>query len=453
MSPLSISPVLPLGVLDARHQRGRRFGIRSHDLERHLHVLGATGVGKSSLLETIALGAIDKGMGVALLDPHGDLADRVLDRIPPERTNDVVVVEPHRLERSIGWNPLEHVAIDERSRVTSGVLGCFKKVFADAWGPRLEHVMRSVLQALLEVEGTTLLGALRLLVDDAYRARIVDRVRDPLLRFYWTREFPGYPKAFLAEVIAPVQNKVAAALTSPYLRAILGQRRSTVTAAEIMGEGRILIANLAKGRVGEDASAMLGATLLTSFQFAAYARAAVPEEERRPFVVVADEFQNIVTRSFADLLAEGRKYHLSLVLAHQHLGQLGAELTSAVLANAGTRVAFRVGAEDAEVLARDFVPELTREDLVRLDRHQVAIRMTVDGLVTRPFTATTLPPRELGNGRADLLRRLSAERYGRDRRVVEAEVLTDLGLARQAPPGRSKAGENLRLDLGSPGCG
>jgi len=450
MNSLSTSKVLALGALDARHQRGRRFGIRFHDLERHVHVLGATGVGKSALLETIALGAINAGMGVALIDPHGDLAERVLDRIPREATSRTVLIEPWRPERPIGWNPLEHVAPDERSRIASGVLGIFHKVFHESWGPRMEHVFRNVLLALLDVEGTTLLGALRMLVDEVYRARIVDRVKDPLVRFYWTREFPGYPKAFLAEVIAPVQNKIAAALTSPYLRAILGQRRSTVTAAEIMGEGRILVANLAKGRVGEDASAMLGATLITSFQTAAYARAAVPEEKRRPFLIVADEFQNFVTRSIAGLLAEGRKYRVALVVAHQHLAQLDAELASALQGNAGTRVAFRLGADDAEVHARDFGPEIEAQDLVRLDRYEVAIRLMVDGLVSRPFTATTLPPSEVGTGRADLLRRLSSERYGRDRTIVEAEVLADLGLSLSRPTStrRPRGTENLRLDLG-----
>ncbi len=440
------APLL-IGALDARRQRGRRFGIRPTDLLRHVHVLGRTGVGKSALLERLALDIVAKGFGLALLDPHGDLAERVLDRIPRERTNDVVLLEAWNVERPIGWNPFAHDDPRERPLIASGVIGMFKKVFSDSWGPRLEHILRNTVLALLEVPDATLLGALRILVDAPFRERVVARVRDPLVKFFWTREFTQYPSAFLAEVIAPVQNKIAASLTSPYLRAILGQRRSTIPADEILRERRILVADLAKGKVGEDASAMLGAALVTSLQGAAYRRASIPPAERHPFVLLVDEFQNFITDSFAELLAEARKYGLGLVVAHQHLSQLDDALTGSLLGNCGTLIAFRVGAEDAEVLAREFEPELSASDLVRLDRYQVAMRLAVDGLTTRPFTATTLPPTSEGSGRVALLRRLSAERYGRDRAQVDAEVLEDLGVASPARRVQSREGENLRLDL------
>ncbi len=444
---MNTSPApLPLGALDARHQHGRVFGIRPGDLLRHLHILGRTGVGKSVLLERLVIEVARRGMGLVLLDPHGDLAERVLERLPAARSNDVIVLDAWDTSRPIGWNPLDHEDARDRPRIASGVVGTFKKVFSDSWGPRLEHVMRNTILALLDVPGTTLLGALRMLVDPPYRERIVARVRDPLVRFFWIREFARYPPAFLAEVIAPVENKIAAALTSPHLRAILGQRRSTTSASEILAHGRILIANLAKGRVGEDASAMLGATLVASFQSAAYARAQLPEARRTPFLLVADEFQTFVTESFAGLLAEARKYGLGLVLAHQHLAQLDEGLTAALLGNAGTLIAFRVGAADADVLAREFEPELSAHDLVRLDRFQIALRLAVDGLTTRPFTATTLPPIAEGSGRSALLRRLSAERYGRDRELVEREVVEDLGLSLTTPI-RPPAGTNLRFDL------
>ncbi|MFO0645861.1 MAG: type IV secretion system DNA-binding domain-containing protein [Polyangiales bacterium] len=442
MTPLD--QPLPLGAIDARHQRGRVFGIRDADLLRHVHIIGRTGVGKSVLLERIALGAIERGMGIALIDPHGDLAERVLAMVPRERTNDVVVLDAWERARPVGWNPLEYVSAHERARVASGTVGIFKKVFADSWGPRLEHVLKNTLLALLEVPDTTLVSATRMLSDEAYRGQVVARVKDPLVKFFWTREFTKYPHAFLAEVLAPVQNKLAAALTSPYLRAILGQRRSTVTAAEILRERRIIIANLAKGVVGEDASAMLGAVLVGSFQRAAYERAMIPADARHPFVLIVDEFQNFITKSFESMVAEARKYRLALVVAHQHFAQLDEDLTSALLGNCGTLIAFRVGAEDAALLAREFSPEANAEDLVRLDKYQIALRLAVDGLTTRPFTATTLPPVERGVDRAALIRRLSRERYGRDRATVDAEIAEDLGLPRPASP-RPHPGENLSL--------
>lgn len=448
--PSSHRPLL-LGALDARQQRGRVFGIRTPDLLRHVHVLGRTGVGKSVFLERLALGVAAQGMGLALVDPHGDLAERVLARLPRERTNDVVLLDAWNVERPIGWNPLSHDDPRERPLIASGVVGMFRKVFAESWGPRLEHILKNAILALLELPDATLLGVLRLLVDRPFRERVVARVRDPIVRFFWLREFAQYPPAFLAEAIAPVQNKVAAVLTSPHLRAILGQRRSTVTAGEILGHGRIFVANLAKGRIGEDASAMLGAALVTSFQLAAYRRASLAPEARSPFVLLVDEFQNFITESFGGMVAESRKYGLGLVVAHQHLAQLDPVLTSALLGNCATLVCFRVGAEDAELLAREFAPELSAADLVRLDRFQVAMRLGVDGLTTRPFTATTLPPDPAADDRTALLRRLSAERYGRDRVLVDAQVEEDLGVAPGVPgASRSRAGaaRNLRLDLG-----
>lgn len=435
---------LLLGAIDARHQHGRRFGIRPADLMRHVHVLGRSGSGKSVLLERLALGVVREGMGLALLDPHGDLAARVLDRLPRERTNDVVVLDAWETIRPVGWNPLDRVNAHDRALVASGVLATFRKVFFESWGPRLEHILRNTLLALLDVEGTTLLSAMRMLVDVAFRERVAARVKDPLVKFFWTKEFAKYPPTFLQDAIAPVQNKLAAAMTSPYLRAILGQRRSTVTARDLLAERRILVADLGRGRVGDDASTMLGATLVSSIQLAAYGRAAVSPGARPPFVLVVDEFHAFATESFGELLAEARKYGLGLVLAHQHLGQLSGALVGSLLGNCGTLIAFRTGAEDAEVLAREFAPELDARDLVRLARHQVAMRLAVDGMTTRPFTATTLPPEEEGTGRAMLLRRLSSERYGRDANLVARENAEDLGM--NGPPAVTPArGTNLPL--------
>lgn len=418
---------IPFAAVDHRRLRGRVFGILPADLLRHVWVLGKTGMGKSVLLEHLLVGLIRRGEGCALIDPHGDLAERVLDLVPSHRLNDVVLLDAADEGRPLGWNPLECHDPRTRPLVAAGVLGTFRKVFHEFWGPRLEHVFRNTILALLEVEGATLLGVVRMLVEETYRARIVARVRDPLVRFYWTREFPAYGASFAAEVVAPVQNKVAAVLTSPALRRILGQRRSTVTAREIMDGRRIFVANVAKGRIGEDASAMLGAVLASSFQLAAYARATTPAAARVPFTLVIDEFASFVSKSFAELLAEARKYGLGLVLAHQYLAQLDEDLLAALLGNAGTTIAFSLGANDAKMLGEEFMPEVEPQDLVRLDRHQVALRLAVRGVSTRAFTATTLPPDGNPVGRAETIRAVSAERYGQPRERVDERIEEELG--------------------------
>ena len=425
------TPPLLFARLDARMDRGRRFGIRPADLLRHVYLIGKTGGGKSSLLERLMVEEIRGGRGLALLDPHGDLAERVLDFVPRSRQHEVILIEPWDMARPVGLNLLEHAAIADRTLVASGVLAIFRKVFSEFWGPRLEHVFRNSLLALLEVPGTTLLGVLRLLVDERFRTGVVERLEDPLVAFFWRREFPTFPAAFRAEILAPVQNKVAAALTSPVLRLILGQRQSTIDLRAVMDGGQILIANLAKGRIGEDASALLGAMLVTKFQLAAYSRADVTPEARRPFTLYIDEFASFVTASFAELLAEARKYGLALVVAHQYLAQLDEALRAAVLGNAGTLIAFRLGADDAREFGQEFAPEFTPTDLTRLARHQIALRLAVDGLQSVPFTAETLPPFDDAQlvGHAAVIRRISAERYGTPRAAVERDVARQLGAA------------------------
>lgn len=424
---------LLFAAVDHRLNQGRVFGIRPADLARHLYVIGKTGAGKTVLLERLLIAQIRAGMGVALLDPHGDLVERVLDFIPRHRTNDVVLFDPADVEHPMGLNVLEHVAADKRPLVASAVLSVFRKAFAEFWGPRLEHLFRNCLLALLEVRGTTLLGVMRLLVDESYRSHIVARITDPLVRFFWTCEWTSYPKPFLSEIIAPVLNKLGAVLTNPLLRNIVGQPKSTFSCADVMDTGRIFLANLSKGTIGEDASALLGAALVTRFQLAAYARAAVPPADRRPFTLYVDEFASFTSPSFNEILSEARKFGLALVLAHQYLGQLDDSLRQAVIGNMGSLVAFRVGAEDAEQLAKEFDPELTARDLTRLGPHQIALRLSVDGLMTRPFTALTLPPHcdEERVGQGDRLRAASRERYGRRRERVEAWIGAQLPRGRE----------------------
>jgi hypothetical protein len=429
---------LSFAAVDHRREKGRVFGILPEDLMRHAWVLGKTGMGKSVLLEHLLTNLIERGSGCALIDPHGELAERVLDLVPSWRLNDVVLLDAADTSAAIGWNPLDRRAGGERALICSNVLAALRKVFFDAWGARTEHILRNTLLALLEVPGTTLLGAVRMLSEEGYREHVVERVRDPLVRYFWTREFPQYPAAFLAEVVAPVQNKIAAVLTNPFLRAIVGQRRSTVTAAQVMDGRRIFIASIPKGRIGEEGSAMLGAVLTSSFQAAAYARAAMAPEERVPFVLAIDEFASFVSRSFAELLAESRKYRLGLILAHQYLAQLDEGLRAALLGNVGTTIAFRPGAEDAQVLAEEFSPEVDAGDLVGLGAPQIALRLAVGGISTRAFTATTLPPRNTVPGHAATIRRISRERYATPRARIDAEVIEQLGAGCRPPTAQAR---------------
>lgn len=416
-------------MVDHRRNRGRVFGIREHDLLRHMYILGKTGTGKTALLERLLIATIRQGGGCALLDPHGDLAKRLLDFIPRHRVNDVVLVDPTDRANPVGMNLLENVALERRHLVASGALSVFRKLYAEYFGPRMEHVFRNTLLALLDVRGSTLLGVPRMLVDERYREMVVRQVKDPLVRFFWTREFTAYPKPFLAEVIAPVQNKVMALLSSSAVRNIVGQHSSTILPREIMDRGQILIANLAKGEIGEDASRLLGAALVTKFQLAAYSRVDQPEHERRPFLLVIDEFASFVTDSFIEILSESRKYGLALVVAHQYLEQLDESLRAAILGNVGTIVVFRIGAEDAVLIGKEFAPEFEALDLSRLAKHQFAVRLAVDGITTVPFSAVTLAP--VGDaereGHADLIRRVSRERYGQDLGRVEQAVRRQLG--------------------------
>ncbi|MBL8679851.1 MAG: type IV secretory system conjugative DNA transfer family protein, partial [Myxococcales bacterium] len=367
-------------TIDHRAQHGRAFGIRASDLAaRSTLVVGRTGEGKSVLLERLILGQIERGMGVALIDPHGDLAESVLARIPRFRINDVVLFDPADRSRPVTLNLLESTLGIEPAIVVAGVLSVFRKLFAENWGPRTEHVLRNVLFAEIAGAEPTLVGCLRLLVDEEYRVRVVARVRNAIVRQFWSKEFTAYSASFRAEVVAPVQNKLSALLTDPTIRAIVGHPRSAFSCRAVMDDGRILIANLAKGRIGEDATRTLASMLTLLVQLAAYSRADVPPKERHPFTLYADEFQGYVTDGFTELLAEGRKFALSAVLASQGVGALDEQMRRTLLGNVGSLLCFRVGAEDASLLAPEFVPDLTVRDLANLGRHQLVLNHYRDG--------------------------------------------------------------------------
>lgn len=401
-----------------------RFGIRPDDRLRHLAILGKTGMGKSTLLYNLLTTDIAAGRGVCLIDPHGDLAESLLPAIPRRRTNDVVLFDAGDRLHPLAFNPLTAANADQRSLVASAVLSAFKKLFRESWGPRLEHILRNALLALLEVPGTTLVSVLSLLSDAGFRQRIVGRVTDPLVRDFWEREFARMPPKLQTEAIAPIQNKVGAFVSSPLLRNIVGQSVNRLDLRKIMDDGKVLIVNLSKGRIGEDATSLLGSLLVTSLQIAAMGRAEIPENDRREFHVYIDEFQNFATDSFATILSETRKYRLSLTLANQYLAQMDVQTEAALFGNVGTLLAFQVGARDAEVIAEQLGGDLTPQDLMTLPRYQAYARLLIDGQPSRPFSMRTLPPPKgrLDPTREAIIRRYSRQRYGQKAANVEQEI-------------------------------
>lgn len=399
------------------------FGIKDADRRRHLYIIGKTGTGKSTLLENMAIQDIRTGKGVAVVDPHGELAEKLLDFVPRNRINDVLYFNPADLEWPIAFNLLENVEPDKRHLVASGLIGVFRKIWADSWGPRLEYLLRNIILSLLEYPGATLLGVMRIIVDEDYRNKVVARVRDPVLRSFWVDEYSKYHQNFQVEAVSPIQNKVGQFLSSSLIRNIVGQTKSAFSLRQIMDEGKILIMNLSKGHIGEDNSALLGAMMVTKIQLAAMERVEMPEEQRRDFYLYVDEFQNFATESFANILSEARKYRLNLILAHQYIEQLPESVRDAVFGNVGTLLAFRVGARDAEVLEPEFAPEVSAGDLVNLSNYHFYIKLTIDGVTSDAFSGVTLPPlRPEGKSFRKKIIRVSRERYARRRAEIEAKI-------------------------------
>ncbi len=416
-----------LAVLGQAVFRNNRHlcGLLPDDRRRHLLIEGKTGQGKSTLLHRLLLNDIANGHGVALIDPHGDLCDAVVAAVPSRRTNDVVFFDVADTSHPLAFNVLACPDPGQRALTASGIIAGFKKIWGEFFGPRMEHILRNTLLTLLEVPGTTLISVVQLLGDADFRNSIVGRISDPLLRSFWTREFASMPPKFQAEAIAPIYNKVGQLVSNPLLRNILGQSRSTIQLREIMDEGRILLVNLSKGRAGEDASALLGAFLVTAMQQAAMSRANVPELERRDFHLYIDEFQNFATESFATILSEARKYRLSLTVANQYLDQIDDTTRAAVFGNIGSMIVFQVGVQDAELLAEQLGGNLTPRDLMALPRFQAYARFLIEGQPSRPFTFRTLPPQPHSprhEQRTHAVRRYCRQRYGRPVAKVQQEI-------------------------------
>ncbi len=373
------------------------FGIKTDDRRRHMYIIGKTGMGKTNLLEHLVLQDIQNGHGVAYVDPHGDTAEKLIRMIPPDRIKDVIYFNPADQAFPIAFNVMEQVAPEYRHLVASGLIGVFKKLWAESWGPRLEYILRNAILALLEYPGSTLLGVMRILVDKKYRAQVVNCVTDPVVKSFWVDEFSKWNDRVLQEVISPIQNKVGQFLSTSLIRNIVGQTKSSFNIREAMDNRKILILNLAKGRIGEDNSALLGAMMITKIQMAAMARVDIPENVRNDFYLYVDEFQNFATESFANILSEARKYRLNLILANQYVTQIDEIVRDAIFGNAGTLIAFRVGAMDAEFLEKEFEPVFMMNDVVNLPKYHIYLKLMIDGIAGDAFSATTLPPIETEN--------------------------------------------------------
>jgi type IV secretory pathway TraG/TraD family ATPase VirD4 len=363
--------------------------IRGTDRKSHCHVIGKTGVGKSTLLGDLCVQDLEHGSGFALIDPHGDVAEYVGGRAHQFRI-DPIVLDPVRPALDLGYNPLRRVRDDRIPLAASGLLDTFRKLWPDAWGVRMEHVLRCSLYTLLERSGSTLPDILRLYANDDFRREVTSRTRNPVVRAFWRDEFEQYQPRYRAEVVAPIQNKLGALLADPTLYRILVNPKVDLHFRQIMDEGGVLIVNLAKGRLGEDSSATLGSLLVSTIGLAALSRADSPPESRRPFSLYVDEFQSFTTLAFANMMSELRKYGLGLTLAHQHFHQLDPDVRHAVLGNAGTLISFRVGPEDAHILAQEFQPTFGVEDLLSLPNRHFYLRLMIDGSPSRPFSAVTL---------------------------------------------------------------
>jgi len=408
-----------------REQR-KKFGIRQDDRRRHMYVVGKTGMGKTTLMEQLVISDIKAGNGFCIVDPHGEFADKMLNYVPSNRVNDVIYFNPGDADWPIAFNVMENINPEYKHLISAGLVGVFKKIWADSWGPRLEYVLRNTILALLDFQGSTLLGTMRMLTDQKFRNKVIRQVKDPVVKAFWVEEFSKYPDKFASEAIAPIQNKIGQFLSISLIRNIVGQPKSTIDVRKVMDNKKILILNLSKGKIGEDASALFGAMMVTHLQLSAMSRIDIPEEERADFYLYVDEFQNFATDSFADILSEARKYHLNLIIAHQYIGQLeiggNTKVRDAVFGNVGTIVTFRIGATDAEFLAKEFEPVFEENDLVNLSKYNVYLKLMINGVASQAFSASTITPNWKEEGNREKIIKVSRERYANKREIVEEKI-------------------------------
>ena len=411
---------------DARNKRVK-FGIKAKDRTRHVYVIGKTGMGKSTLLENMAVQDIQNGEGMCFIDPHGKTADLLLEYVPKERIRDVIYIAPFDTDYPISFNVLESVDPAKRHLVVSGLMSTFKQICVDAWSARMEYILTNTLLALLEAPNTTLLGVNRMLSDKTYRNEIVSHIQDPSVKSFWVKEFANYTERMAAEAVPSIQNKVGQFTANPLIRNMIGQPVSSFDFREAMDQRKIMIINLSKGKIGDENMKLLGGLLVTKIYLAAMSRADVPDRQAKllpNFYLFVDEFQNFANASFADILSEARKYKLNLTIAHQYIEQMDEIVRPAVFGNVGTMISFRVGATDGEVLEKEFAPQFTVEDLVNLGFAQIYLKLMIDGLGSAPFSAVTLPP--IVHPDVSYVRDIieaSREQFARPRASVEEDIV------------------------------
>ena len=418
-----MSEIILFGETTYRNEM-RRFGIKTDDRRRHMYLIGKTGMGKSTILENMMINDINAGRGLAITDPHGDLAEKIIKFIPDNRINDVIYFNPGDIDYPIAFNVIEQVDPHFRHLVASGLLGVFKKLWADSWGPRLEYTLRNSILAVLDYPDATLLAVVRMLSDKVFRKEVVSHIKDPVVKSFWVKEFASYTDKFASEAVAPIQNKVGQFLSASLIRNIVGQTSSSLNIRQIMDEKKILIMNLSKGLIGEDNMQLLGAMMITKIQLAAMSRVDIPEETRNDFYLYVDEFQNFATESFANILSEARKYRLNLVMAHQYIEQLDEKVRDAVFGNVGSFVVCRVGAADAEVLAPEFTPTFEEEDIVNIPKYEFYCKLMIDGIASDPFSAKGIAPMSSSEqtGNVDKIITSSRERFSQNRHIVEEKI-------------------------------
>jgi len=394
---LSMNPndkVTYFAETDARNKRVK-FGIKAEDRTRHMYVIGKTGMGKSTLLENMAVQDIENGEGLCFIDPHGKTAELLLNYVPEHRLKDVLYFAPFDVDFPISFNVMEDVGYDKRHLVVSGLMSTFKKIWVDAWSARMEYILSNTLLALLEYPEATLLGVNKMLSDKVYRKKVVDNVTDPAVKSFWIDEFGKYTDKFAAEATPAIQNKIGQFTNNPLIRNIIGQPKSTFDLRQMMDDKKIIIVNLSKGRVGESNANLLGAMFITKVYLAAMSRADRDEGQMKNlpnFYLYVDEFQSFANESFADILSEARKYKLNLTIAHQYIEQMSEEVRAAVFGNVGTMIVFRVGSFDAEQFEKEFAPQFTAEDIVNLGKYQIYLRLMIDGVGSQPFSGQSMPP-------------------------------------------------------------
>lgn len=382
------------GETDFRNKK-TKFGIQAKDRTRHMYIIGKTGTGKSTLLENLVIQDIQNGEGVCIIDPHGSLAEKALEYVPEDRLDDVIYFAPFDTEYPISFNVLEDIGVEKRHLVVSGLMSVFKKVWQDAWSPRMEYILNNTLLALIEYPGSTLMGVNRMYSDKEFRKKIVDNIKDPAVRSFWVDEYAKYTDKFAAEATPAIQNKIGQYTLNPLIRNIIGQPTSSFDIREIMDKRKIFIINLSKGRIGEQNMNLLGGMFVTKIYLAAMSRAELPQSEidkLPPFYFYVDEFQNFANESFAQILSEARKYKLCLTVANQYVTQMVDEVRDAILGNVGTMITFRIGPTDAQIFEKEFAPTFTAQDLTNLGFAQIYLRLMIGGMTSKPFSAHTLGP-------------------------------------------------------------